>query len=564
MDCTTPIYSNDYFDFINTLSGREGVYSDENVCVQPLEGDFEVLFYPRELELGEIQISRYTYLGIPKCYALMSTEALEGTGILTMQNFPTLPLKGTGVLIGFVDTGIDYLNPIFQSENGTTRILRIWDQTIREGNMPEGFLYGSEYTAEEINQAIRSENPYEIVPSRDLDGHGTFLAGVAAGSQDVAGDFIGAAPSADIAIVKLKEAKQYLRDFYYIREDAAAYQENDIMAGISYLHDLAYRLSKPLVICIGLGTNTSGHGGVSPLASLLNYIAVRRMRAVTVAAGNEANARRHYQGNLLPQQEYDEVEISVGENVKGFIAELWTNAPEVVSISIQSPTGEIQPLVPARQGERVEYNFLLEGTRVTIDYSLAEYTRNNELIFMRFSAPSKGIWRIRVFSTNYVTGRFHIWLPTSEFIEGELFFLRSNPETTITGPSGALSPMTVGGFNAADNSLYLDSGRGYNIYDQVKPDFLAPAVNVYGPDLHSHFTTKTGTGIAAAIAAGASAQMLEWGVVRGNQSTMNTVEIKNYFLVGADRDPGRTYPNREEGYGRLNIYQAFIKMRRTT
>lgn len=564
MDCTTPIYSNDYFDFINTLSGREGVYSDENVCVQPLEGDFEVLFYPRELELGEIQISRYTYLGIPKCYALMSTEALEGTGILTMQNFPTLPLKGTGVLIGFVDTGIDYLNPIFQSENGTTRILRIWDQTIREGNMPEGFLYGSEYTAEEINQAIRSENPYEIVPSQDLDGHGTFLAGVAAGSQDVAGDFIGAAPSADIAIVKLKEAKQYLRDFYYIREGAAAYQENDIMAGISYLHDLAYRLSKPLVICIGLGTNTSGHGGVSPLASLLNYIAVRRMRAVTVAAGNEANARRHYQGNLLPQQEYDEVEISVGENVKGFIAELWTNAPEVVSISIQSPTGEVQPLVPARQGERVEYNFLLEGTRVTIDYSLAEYTRNNELIFMRFSAPSKGIWRIRVFSTNYVTGRFHIWLPTSEFTEGELFFLRSNPETTITGPSGALAPMTVGGFNAADNSLYLDSGRGYNIYDQVKPDFLAPAVNVYGPDLHSHFTTKTGTGIAAAIAAGASAQMLEWGVVRGNQSTMNTVEIKNYFLVGADRDPGRTYPNREEGYGRLNIYQAFIKMRRTT
>lgn len=564
MDCTTPIYSNDYFDFINTLSGREGVYSDENVCVQPLEGDFEVLFYPRELEMGEIQISRYTYLGIPKCYALMSTEALEGTGILTMQNFPTLSLKGTGVLIGFVDTGIDYLNPIFQSENGTTRILRIWDQTIREGNMPEGFLYGSEYNAEEINQAIRSENPYEIVPSRDLDGHGTFLAGVAAGSQDVAGDFIGAAPSADIAIVKLKEAKQYLRDFYYIREDAAAYQENDIMAGISYLHDLAYRLSKPLVICIGLGTNTSGHGGVSPLASLLNYIAVRRMRAVTVAAGNEANARRHYQGNLLPQQEYDEVEISVGENVKGFIAELWTNAPEVVSISIQSPTGEVQPLVPARQGERVEYNFLLEGTRVTIDYSLAEYTRNNELIFMRFSAPSKGIWRIRVFSTNYVTGRFHIWLPTSEFTEGELFFLRSNPETTITGPSGALAPMTVGGFNAADNSLYLDSGRGYNIYDQVKPDFLAPAVNVYGPDLHSHFTTKTGTGIAAAIAAGASAQMLEWGVVRGNQSTMNTVEIKNYFLVGADRDPGRTYPNREEGYGRLNIYQAFIKMRRTT
>lgn len=563
MDCTTSIYSNDYFDFINTISRREGIYSNENLCAQPLEGGFEVLFSPRDMDVDDILLSRYTYLAIPKCYALMNTEALEKTGILTMQNFSTLPLKGNGVLIGFVDTGIDYLNPIFQSENGTTRILRIWDQTILDGRMPEGFFYGSEYTSEEINQAIRSENPYEVVKSRDLNGHGTFLAGVAAGSPDVSGEFIGAAPLADIAVVKLKEAKQYLRDFYFIREGAAAYQENDIMAGISYLHELAYQLSKPLVLCIGLGANNSGHGGFSPLATLLNYVAVRRMRAVTVAAGNEANTRRHYLGNILPEQEYEEVEISVGENVSGFIAELWTNAPEVVAISIQSPTGEILPLVPARQGEREEYNFLLEGTRVTIDYSLSEYARNNELIFMRFRAPTRGIWKIRVYAANYVTGRFHIWLPNSEFTEGELFFLRSNPETTITGPSGAIAPMTVGGFNAADNSLYLDSGRGYNIYGQVKPDFLAPAVNVYGPDLRSNFTTKSGTGIAAAIAAGASAQMLEWGVVRGNQSSMNTAEIKNYFLEGADRDPGRTYPNREEGYGRLNIYQAFLEMRRT-
>lgn len=179
------------------------------------------------------------------------------------------------------------------------------------------------------------------MPSRDTNGHGTFLAGVAAGSEVLERDFIGAAPLADIAVVKLKEAKQYLRDFYHIKEGAVAYQENDIMAGIAYLHNLAYTLSKPLVLCLGLGTNSGGHGGTSALSMLLSYVAAKRMRAVVVAAGNEANARRHYLGNLAPLQEYEDVEISVGDNIGGFTAELLTNSPEVVSVAVQSPTEKV-------------------------------------------------------------------------------------------------------------------------------------------------------------------------------------------------------------------------------
>lgn len=566
MDCTDAVYSEDYFDFINTLSREVNMRNgDEILCSQPLDNGFEVLFYPREVvENGDFNIARLTYIGVPKCYALMDTSALEGTGILTMQNFPTLPLKGNGVLMGFIDTGIDYQNPVFQSENGTTRILRIWDQTVRTGTQPEGFLYGSEYTAEDINYAIRSEDSYSIVPSRDTNGHGTFLAGVAAGSEVLERDFIGAAPLADIAVVKLKEAKQYLRDFYHIKEGAVAYQENDIMAGIAYLHNLAYTLSKPLVLCLGLGTNSGGHGGTSALSMLLSYVAAKRMRAVVVAAGNEANARRHYLGNLAPLQEYEDVEISVGDNIGGFTAELLTNSPEVVSVAVQSPTGERQPLIPARQGSSEEYRFLLEGTTVSISYSLGEFTRERELIFLRFTNPSKGIWRLRVYPENYVTSRYHIWLPVTEFVQGDIFFLRSNPETTITGPASAYAPISVGGFNASDDSLYLDSGRGYNIDNQVKPDFLAPAVEVFGPDLTGNFTRRTGTSAAPAVTAGAAAQLLEWGVVRGNSSDMNNALIKNYLLVGTDKTPGRVYPNPEEGYGRLNVYKAFTNMRRTT
>ena len=231
---------------------------------------------------------------------------------------------------------------------------------------------------------------------------------------------------------------------------------------------------------------------------------------------------------------------------------------------MQSPTGESQPLIPARQGSSEEYRFLLEGTTVSISYSLGEFTRERELIFLRFTNPSKGIWRLRVYPENYVTSRYHIWLPVTEFVQGDIFFLRSNPETTITGPASAYAPISVGGFNASDDSLYLDSGRGYNIDNQVKPDFLAPAVEVFGPDLTGNFTRRTGTSAAAAVTAGAAAQLLEWGVVRGNSSDMNNALIKNYLLVGTDKTPGRVYPNPEEGYGRLNVYKAFTNMRRTT
>lgn len=566
MDCSTPVYSNDYYDFISDAIIRGRLYAEypEDVCTQPLDAGYEVIYYPREM-LGDFHITNFSYWSIPKCYTLMDTSALEASGILTMQNFPTLPLKGNGVLIGFLDTGIDYTNPIFQGEDGNTRIVRIWDQEERSNTSPEGFLYGSEYTADEINRALRTENPYQSVPSRDTNGHGTFLAGIAAGSEDAANQFVGAAPLADIAVVKLKEAKPYLREFFYIREGAVAYQENDIMAGISYLHNLAYDLSKPLVLCVGLGSNNGGHGGFAALPSLLSYVGTRRMRAVNIAAGNEANARHHYIGNLGSPSDKDEVEINVSEDMEGFVIELWTNIPERVAVSIQSPTGESTQRLINREGKREEYQFLLEGTKVEVDYGLLGTTGGNHLIFMRFSKPTKGIWKVTVYPEYYVLGKFHMWLPVSEFLSAPVFFLRSNPQTTITVPSGTVPPITVGGYNAMDNSLYLDSGRGFNINEQVKPDFLAPAVNVYGPGLRQDYVRVTGTSAATAITAGACAQLMEWGVTRGNsRGLMNSPEIKNMLIQGCEKDPNRFYPNPEEGYGRMNLYRTFLNMRRIT
>ena len=492
----------------------------------------------------------------------MDDAALSGSGILKVQNQPTLSLKGEGILLGFLDTGIDYQNPVFQNGPASSRIVSIWDQTIRDGRQPEGFLYGSEYRTEEINAALRSEDPLAFVPSVDEDGHGTFLAGVAAGSEDVPGDFSGAAPYADIAVVKLKPAKQNIRDFYFIPSDAVAYQENDVMAAIAYLNKLALEENRPLVLCIGLGTSMGSHGGTSPLCMYLNEIATLKNHVVVIAAGNEANARHHYYGTIMKHGDSETVEINVGENVRGFTAELWAKAPELYSVAIISPTGEQIRRIPVMQRNRVEYQFIFEETVVSVEYQMVGVRSGDLLVFFRFDRPTRGLWEIVVYAEDsIVEGHYHIWLPLRQFMSGDVIFLRSSPDVTLTVPSTAEVPMTAGAYDVQTGSLFLDSSRGFTAVGDIKPDYVAPGVNVYGPDLRNRYTTRTGASAAAAVAAGGSALLLEWAIKRQYARNVNSVNIKNYILRGARREEGRTYPNKEWGYGVLDIYEALNKLR---
>ena len=242
-DCEEKIYSNDYVDFIISKDVLD-VIDLSSDCIQRIDEEKDTYFYPRSF-FRIFDFPADSYASVPKCYGLLDETALEVSGILKLQQQPALALKGQGVMIGFIDTGIDYRNPVFQYSDGTTRIYRIWDQTIRDGTKPEGIAYGSEYKTEQINAALRAENPLETVPSMDTNGHGTFVAGVACGSEDVEDNFIGAAPFSEIAVVKLKEAKTYLREFYFIPDSVPAYQENDIMMAVSYLDRLAKERDMP-------------------------------------------------------------------------------------------------------------------------------------------------------------------------------------------------------------------------------------------------------------------------------------------------------------------------------
>lgn len=558
-NCRQQIHSNDYYDFIVPYGvGPEQI--TVSGCTQRISEDYDIFYFPRE-GLPSLSIGDYSYTTIPKCYGLLDTTALEVSGILRMQNQPVLSLKGDGVLVGFIDTGIDYTNKLFRYADGSSRIVRIWDQSITEGETPEGILYGSEYTKEVIDRALASENPYDIVPSRDENGHGTFLAGVACGNEDAEADFIGAAPQAQIAVVKLKEAKQYLREFFFVPEGVPAYQENDIMMGVAYLDYLANVLNMPLVICIALGNSIGSHGKNGPLSGYLNFICTRRRRSIVVAGGNEANSRHHFQGRIAEDMSYEDVEVTVENDMSGFFLEMWANSPELYSVSVISPTGEQIRRVPVRENASETFRFVFEKTVVMIDYRIETREEANQLIYMRFIAPKRGLWVIRVYPENIINGSYNMWLPMAQLTDGKVYFLRSNPEITLTSPSNAKQVITVGGYNAVNQSMFADSGRGYTISGEIKPDFAAPAVNVYGPGLRGDYIRFTGTSAAAAVTTGAVAQIMQWALVELNSPRLSNAGIKNMLIRGTGKSNDRSYPNREWGYGTLDVYQAFERLR---
>lgn len=555
-------------------------FSKNILCMDNVSREYNILYFPLDMILP-LTLGKYDYYAIPKLYTLLDTSSMEAAGILPVFGQPALNTQGEGVLIGFIDTGIDYQNPLFKNPDGTTRIAGIWDQTLPVDpdsippgvHDPSGLLsdiqYGTAFAAEQINEALQSDYPLNIVPSVDTDGHGTFLAGVAAGGESPSGDFIGAAPKATLGIVKLKPAKQYLRDFYLIQDGAKAFQENDILMGIKYLQILSRKTGFPLVLCISLGTNSGCHECTSPLGFSLQASSQYIGLINVIAAGNETGLAHHYFGELPSGQSHEEVEIRVASGERGFVAELWSNVIDLYTIGFVSPSGETISRIPMTLGRDSRITFLLEPTIITISYVPHETGSGRQLIFFRFENPTAGVWRIRVYNSLYLNGEFHIWLPVDGFCLPETVFLRPDPNTTITNPGNTRFPLTISAYNHTDGSIYLHSSRGFTIDGHIKPDIAAPGVNVYGPALSGPppsgggipMTRKTGTSVAAAITAGAIANLVSWGLFFGNDINMNDASIRGYIIRGAKRTPGYVYPNREFGYGTLDLYQSFLQMR---
>lgn len=575
MSCTNSVASEDFADFIAPYftTPEEFIRSQGTDCIDFVNSTLAVVYVPLSTVTPSTYTS-YTYSAVPKLYSLLDVTSMDAAGITAAGELPVLNNQGAGVIVGFVDTGINYTDSLFRNVDGSTRIIGIWDQTNNSDNSNNienetakpisafSALYGTQYTAEEINLALNSDNPASIVPTRDENGHGTFLASIAAGNRDERAGFSGAAPQASIAMVKLKPAKQYLRDFYLIRDGADAYQENDIMMGVSYLYFLARKYSMPLVVYIPLGTNIGSHMGMSRLGQYLNQVSLSNGSAVITAAGNETGARHHFRAVMDASTDEVTAELRVGEREAGFSMELWAENMGVYTVGFISPTGEVarEISVPLRGENTV--SFLLEQTQITVYTQIADVSAGSQFIFMRFENPMSGIWRILIRNSLDIRETFHIWLPVRGFITDETYFLRPDPDTIITDPGNARYPITVTAYDHTKNSIYIHASRGYSLSGRIKPDLAAPGVNILGASVSGRRLTRmSGTSVSAAHLAGAAAILLNWGVLNANYPYLNTPVLKSIFVRGAQRNPALTYPNREFGYGTLNLYEAFLHLR---
>jgi subtilisin family serine protease len=489
---------------------------------------------------------------------LLDISNLEASGITQVQQQPYLDLTGRGVIIGIIDTGIDYTQDVFIYEDGTSKIQYLYDQT-GTGNSPLGFIVGSEYTNAQINEALKSENPYDIVPQKDTVGHGTFLASLAAGRE--VDDYIGAAPDAELIVVKLKGARPFYREMFLIPpEQENAFESSAVMVGVEYILDRSRKLNRPVVICLGVGTSFGSHDGFSIFEEYLSGISNLRGVCLCTAAGNEAQAKHHTQGQISSAEATANIELKVGPSSGNAFISIWNGISDRLSLSIKSPTGELIDRVPAKTGSQLDTTLILEKAHITVDYYFPLEGSSGQLSVVRIIDATPGIWTITLHGDIVLDGTYHAWLPITGFISPGIEFLSSTPNFTVVVPSTMVGSISCGAYNIGNNSLYVRSSWGPTRSMIGSPDLVAPGVNV-GGFFPEGYGEMSGTSVSTAITTGASALLMQWGIVEKNDPSLSTYQIKAYLIRGCTRTETMTYPNNQWGYGRLNLFRTFTFMR---
>ena len=518
---------------------------------------FGILYVPLE-NTGELEITGTSYNSIPKCYTYMDMEAAGASGITRLHDHPYLKLRGKGTAVAVIESGIDYQNEVFRNAGGS-RIAYLWDQSLEEeSDMGAAKVpYGRLFRKRDIDLALDSENPFSIVPSRDTNGHGTALAGIAAGNMVQGENFTGAAPEATLIIIKVKPAKQYLRNFYLYPPEAEVFQEDDVMMAIAFAIRLAKELGVPLSICVGIGSSQGAHLGTNALSQYVDYVANFSQVSVSVAAGNEGNTRNHSTGIFSQEREKIVTELRVAEREQGFTMEFWGEPPEIYELSIQSPTGEILEVSSSIGSRTQELSFVFVETKVYVNYILIERQTGYSLVYIRFFHPASGIWKIFTQGKNKQNVQFHMWLPVEGLISQDTYFLEPSPYTTVTAPGDARNSITATAYQHRDGSIYIAAGRGYTPNGMVTPHLAAPGVNVKVPLVRGGFGIRSGTSISAAQTAGIAALLFEWAIIRNNQPFFTGSSVKYYLQRGARREENMQYPNPEWGYGRVDLYHTF-------
>ncbi len=489
----------------------------------------------------------------PKILALNLHEELHRSCVDEVHSSSEFNLLGQGVLIAILDSGIDYTHPDFINEDRTSRILYLWDQTA-VGAPPEGFKRGVEYNNNQLNEALLAPDPYAVVPQTDIVGHGTAIAGIAAGNGREAGGETGVAPEASLIIVKLGE-----------KGFPSFAKTTELMRAIKYVIDKAQMLNMPVVINISYGTNDGPHNGQSIFETYIDSMAERWKNSIVVAAGNEGSAGHHHEGKIA-SHETQEVDFFYAGKFNSFYITLWKNFTDDFTVELTLPGGQTT-------GEIIYYDltrtYRFGNISVFVNYGQPQFYNAFQEIFFQISSPPGplpiGIYKITVRARQITDGNYNMYLPTVEEVTAQTAFTISNENITLTIPATAQNVITVGGYDSERGIIASFSGKG-NTLNVVfaKPDLVAPAVNTSTAKVGGGYGFFTGTSMAAPFVTGSVALMMQWGIVQGNDPFLYGERVKSYLKSGATRRPDISYPNNSWGYGTLCLFNTMLQLRSFT
>jgi subtilisin family serine protease len=537
------------WELIVKYSGSlERIRQELQISVVELINEYAIITIPEYLIDRLSDYEEIEFIEKPKRLFYEVNEGRTASCINPLQT-DLFNLFGEGVLVAVIDSGIDYSHPDFRNEDGTTRISALWDQTI-PGEPPAGFDIGTLYTAERINEALQTPMPerMEIVPSTDLSGHGTHVAGIAAGNGRASnGLYRGVASKSELVIVKLGSS---VGDSFP--------RTTQLMQGIDFVIRHAIELNKPIAINISFGNNYGSHTGVSLLENYIDSVSNIWKNNIVIGTGNEGAAGNHAQG-ILTMGNTSFIELAVSDFEFSLNLQIWKNYYDHFDISIIAPNGTRVGPIPRRLGTQ---QFRIAQTEILLYYGEPTPYNPQQEIYIELIPIGRyinsGVWRFELVPRRIVNGNFDMWLPTGGVKNPATRFLLPSEYTTLTIPSTASRAITVGAYNAYTDSFAPFSGRGYTRDLRIKPDLVAPGVDINSCAPGGGYAIRSGTSMATPFVTGSAALLMQWGIVQGNDPFLYGEKMRAYLIDGAR--PLRIeafYPNRTLGYGALCLKNTF-------
>ncbi len=517
-------------------SGDISGLSQVGIQVEQMINEYAILTVPESYIDSLSELPQIEFVEKPKRLYFAINQAKAASCVNLVQQGSS-SLSGKGVLVAVIDSGIDYFHPDFRNEDGTTRILKLWDQTLDRV-----------FTKEEIDEALSTgsrEDALQLVPSVDISGHGTAVASIAAGNgRENRGQYRGIAYESPLLVVKLG-----------VPQEGGFPRTTELMRAINFVVKEAVDLQMPVAVNLSFGNTYGSHDGTSLLETFIDDLSNYGKSVIVVGTGNEGVGGGHISGNLTMSRP-QEIELSVGEYQQSFSVQLWKSYSDIFDISIITPSGEVIGPISSRLGSQtLRYG----NTQILLYYGKPGPYSVAQEIYMDFipmdTYVDSGVWKFRLTPREIVEGNYDMWLPSSGVLNQSTRFLRATPETTLTIPSTAAKVISVGAYDDTYQSYADFSGRGYTRRtNQVKPDLAAPGVGIIAAKAGGGYDSVTGTSFATPFVTGSAALLMQWGIVDKRDTFLYGEKVKAYLIRGTRKLPGVSqYPNPEIGYGVLCV-----------